>query len=105
MNKKDIAKLENWTNVYELEFDFIYIVPTSKQNCDRYKLAYYIWKIWNEYKIIDIYDCGSIFLDTTNTNSFILNWDFEDIIWWIKFWSNYWKIKYQYWWRIAPDIK
>lgn len=95
MKKQDIKKLEWWKWV--TEFDFIYIVPTNKKS-NWYKLAYYIGKIWDEYKIIDLYDCGSIFQEVEWYIS--IRWDFEDILWWIKIWNDYWKIKYRYWWSL-----
>jgi hypothetical protein len=34
MKKKDLKTLEYWENKYELEYDYIYIVPTSQKTCD-----------------------------------------------------------------------
>ncbi len=104
IKKKDIEKLDRWGDYNNLEYDSIYIVPTSEKS-DWYKLAYYIGKIWDEVKIIDKYDCGSMFLDVQDTKYFMLNWDFEDIYWWIKFWRNNWKLKYEYWGRISIVTK
>ena len=103
MKKKDLEKLERWWDYNDLEFDYIYISPTRKKY-NWYISAYYIGKIWDEIKLLDIYDCGSIFIEVKD-NNFLLNWDFEDIYWWIKFWRDWWKLKYEHWWRITPFKK
>ena len=98
MKKKDIENLDKWDIDMNREYDFIYIVPTRIKK-EWYNQAYYLWKIWNEIKIIDIYDCGWIFQEINWY--FYLHWDFEDIFGWIKFWSNSWKLIYEYGGRLA----
>ena len=97
MNKKDIELLEKWKFDIDRDYDYIYIVPTRKKVND-YLWAWYIWKIWDVYKIIDFYDCWSN-RDTVWWYNAI-NFDFEDVFWWIKIWTNFWKLSYWYWWCI-----
>ncbi len=105
MNKKDIEKLNrlSFTDMLSLEFDNIYVVPTNKKS-SWYRLAYYIWRIGDEFWILDMYDCWD-FSSYVAGNMYSLRWDFEDIFWWIKFWSwlswlSIWKLKYDGSWRI-----
>lgn len=95
----EIEKLDEW--VWVDEFDYIYIIPTQKKNDEGYKLAYYLWQVWKEIKIIELHDAGG-FLKYGWCSS--LNWDFESVYWWIRLWTGKWKtwkLKYEWLWWIT----
>lgn len=102
MKKKDIKILETWERDIDNKYDFIYIIPTREKFWD-YFWAWYIWRIWDTYKKIDFYDCWSIKDMKSSYN--VINFDFEDIFWWVKLWTNNWKLRYTYWWCIEAISK
>ena len=90
MPKKDIKKLDFWEMNPFRKYDELYIIPIKK-NSEGYKEAYYIWKVWEEIKIIEVYDCWFA------TNIENIQWDFEWINWCIRLWSNSKKICFYHW--------
>jgi hypothetical protein len=101
---KKIEELWYWDDYYNREFDFLYIVPTKKRTDDWYCTAYYLWAIWEEIKILDIYDCWRL-RDNTDGITYI-NFDFEcPFVNWIKIWCRTKKLKYSGSWSFDVDIK
>lgn len=95
MDKINVNELDSWSYDESREYDRIFIVR-SRKKFDWYNTSYYVWSKEWVIKIICLYDYWSI-----NTNWFNINIDFEVNLWWIKMWSNYWKLLCSYWWSIS----
>lgn len=95
IKREDIKNMGSWAFDPDRLYDYIYIVPT-KQKMWEYKMAYYLWQIWDEIKIINQYDCWAIWSFTDSSN--YIRFDFELSCAWLKLWNwrGWEKLKYKF---------
>lgn len=96
ITKQDIEKMGHWKDINNLEFDIMYIVPTTeKLTYEWFNSGYILGQIGEEIKIVNIYDGGQI-----NCVGQQIQFDFQ-IENWIKMWKSWWqKLKYKHWYII-----